>query len=129
MGFHNWHLVDRRNGEFSYLVEALVPADVVVAIALEPCAADTVRIARRARNCGARVVGITDRRTSPLAACSDDVLLIPVQSPSFFPSYVGATALAEVLAGMVVANSGRPVVDNIDNLERLRREMGQYWQE
>ena len=41
----------------------------------------------------------------------------------------GATALAEVLAGMVVANSGRPVVDNIDNLERLRREMGQYWQE
>ena len=29
MGFHNWHLVDRRNSEFSYLVEALVPADVV----------------------------------------------------------------------------------------------------
>ena len=28
-----------------------------------------------------------------LAACSDDVLLIPVQSSSFFPSYVGATAL------------------------------------
>ena len=129
MGFHNWHLVERRNGEFSYLVEALAPADVVVAIALEPCAADIVRIARRARNCGARVVGITDRRTSPLAACWDDVLLIPVQSPSFFPSYVGATALAEVLAGMVVANSGRPVVDNVDNLERLRREMGQYWQE
>ena len=129
MGFHNWHLVERRNGEFSYLVEALAPADVVVAIALEPCAADIVRIARRARNCGARVVGITDRHASPLAACSDDVLLIPVQNPSFFLSYVGATALAEVLAGMVVANSGRPVVDNIDNLERLRREMGQYWQE
>ena len=73
MGFHNWHLVDRRNGEYSYLVETLAPADVVVAIALKPCATDTVRIARRARNSGARVVGITDRRTSPLAACSDDV--------------------------------------------------------
>ena len=29
MGFHNWHLVDRHNSKFSYLVEALVPADVV----------------------------------------------------------------------------------------------------
>ena len=79
---------------------------MVVAIALVPCATDTVRIARRARNSGARVVGITDRRTSPLAACSNDVLLIPVQSPSFLPSYVGATALVEVLAGMVIAHKG-----------------------
>ncbi len=129
MGFHNWYLVERRNGEFSYLVETLAPADVVVAIALVPCATDTVRIARRARNSGARVVGITDRRTSPLAASLDDVLPISVQSPSFFPSYVGATALVEVLAGMVIAHSGRPVIDNIDNIERFRREMGEYCQE
>lgn len=60
---------------------------------------------------------------------SDDLLLIPIQSPSFFQSYVGAVVLAEMLAGMIVARGGQSVVDNIDNLERCRREMGEYWQE
>ncbi len=67
--------------------------------------------------------------TSPLASRSDDLLLIPIHSPSFFQSYVGAAALVEVLAGMLVARGGQSVVDNIDNLERCRREMGEYWQE
>ena len=129
MGFRNWHLLIRHNGELSYLVEALTPEDVVVAISIEPSSAGTIEVARRARDAGARVIGITDRRTSPLASRSDELLLFPVHSPSFFQSYVGAAVLAEVLAGMIVARGGQSVVDNIDNLERCRREMGEYWQE
>lgn len=129
MGFRNWRLLVRHNGELSYLVEALTPEDVVVAISIEPSSAGTIEVAERARQTGARVVGITDRRTSPLASRSDDLLLFPIQSPSFFQSYVGAAALAEVLAGMLVARGGQSVVDNIDNLERCRREMGEYWLE
>ena len=129
MGFRNWRLLVRHNGELSYLVEALTPEDVVVAVSIEPSSAGTIEVARRARDAGARVVGITDRRTSPLASRSDDLLLIPIQSPSFFQSYVGAVVLVEMLAGMIVARGGQSVVDNIDNLERCRREMGEYWQE
>ncbi len=129
MGFRNWRLLVRHNGELSYLVEALTPEDAVVAISIEPSSAGTIEVVRRAREAGARVVGITDRRTSPLASRSDDLLLFPVRSPSFFQSYVGAAALAELLVGMIVARGGRPVVDNIDNLERCRREMGEYWRE
>ena len=128
MGFRNWHLLARQNGAFFYLLEDLTPADVVVCIAIEPCAADTVRIARRGREAGARVIGITDRRTSPLAACSDDILLTPVQSPGLFPSYVATAALIEVLAGMVVARGGSRAATNIDKVERYRREMGEYWE-
>lgn len=74
------------------------------------------------------MIGITDSRTSPLAAGLDDILLVPIQSPSFFQSYVAVTAIVEVLVGMVVAHSGPSVIENIDHMERCRREMGAYWQ-
>lgn len=61
----NWHLPARHNGAFHSLLEDLKPADAVLCIAVEPCSADTIRIARRGREAGARVVGVTDRRTSP----------------------------------------------------------------
>ena len=75
------------------------------------------------------MIGITDRRTSPLAACSNDILLVPIQSPSFFQSYVATTALIEILLGMVMAHGGPSVVENIDRLERCRRGLDVYWQE
>lgn len=129
MGFRNWHLVTRHNGEYTHLFESVTGADVFVGISFEPWAAETIRVARHARERGARVIGITDRRTSPLASCSHDILLVPIQSPSFFQSYVATTALIEILLGMVVARGGASVVENIERLERYRREMDEYWQE
>lgn len=129
MGFRNWHLLAPESPGFFNLLEDLAPGDVVVCIAVEPCAADSIRVARRAKEAEARVIGITDRRTSPLAACSDDVLLISMQSLSIFPSYVGVMVLLEVLLGMIAARSDRSVADNIDKSKRSRREMGKYWSE
>ena len=129
MGFHNWHLLLWHNGEFVFQADALTGEDVLVGISIEPCAADTVHAARHARESGARVVGITDRRTSALAAFSDDIVLVPVWSPSFFPSYVAITALAEVLVGMAVARGAKSVVEKIGYMERRRRAMGEYWEE
>ena len=129
MGYRNWHLVTRHNGEHTYLFESLTDADVVVGISFEPWAADTIAVARHARESGARVIGITDRRTSPLAACSNDILLVPIQSPSFFQSYVATTVLIEILLGMVIAHGGPSVIENIDRVERCRRGMNVYWQE
>lgn len=129
MGFRNWHLLTWHNGESTFRVDSLTGDDVMVGISIEPWAVETVNVARHARESGARVVGITDRRTSPLAAYSDDILLVPVQSPSFFPSYVAVTALVEVLVGTVVARGAKSVVEKIDDLERCRREMGAYWKD
>ena len=127
LGLRNWHLLVRHSGEFSHLMDDVGSADVVVCISLAPYSSDTVRIALRARGAGARVVGLTDRRTSPLAACSDDILLFPVESPSRFPSYVGATAMIEALVGMVVQRGGQSVAGNMEKLTRYRQEMGEYW--
>ena len=127
IGLQNWYPLARDTAELSRQLEGLGPEDVVACIAVEPCAADSIRVARRAREAGARVIGITDRRTSPLAACSDDILLISVHSPSFFESHVGVTALIELLVGMVTVRSGRSADENLEKIRRLHRDMGKYW--
>ena len=129
MGFRNWHLVTRRNGDLSDRIVKVTSGDVVIGIALKPWAADTIKVVKRAHDSGARVIGITDSRTSPLAAYSNDILITPVRSPNFFESYIPTAALVEMLVGMVVARGGKSIIENIDNLERCRREMGEYWQD
>jgi len=129
MCFRNWRLITRRNGEIADRIEDLNDEDVVVAISLNPCASDAIKVAKRAQSLGARVIGITDSRTTPLAGCSTNLLLTPVQSPHFFESYVATAAMLEVILGMLVARGGSSVIKNIDNLERCRQEMGEYWQD
>ncbi len=125
--FGNWHQLVPSSAEFPRLLGALAPEDAVVCIAIEPCAADSIKVAQRARAAGARVIGITDQLTSPLAACSDDNLLISVDSPSIFPSHVSATVLIEVLVGMIAARNERSAEENVESSERSRRAMGEYW--
>jgi len=128
-GFRNWHLLARGNTDYARLLGALAPSDAVVCIAMEPYAADTIKVARRAREVGARVIGITDKLTSPLAANSDDTLLVSVRGPSFFPSYVGATVLVEALVGMTAARSDRPAAENAEGRQQWNRDIGEYWNE
>ena len=123
MRFRNWHVVDRHERGLDGILGTLTPADVVVVIAAAPCATGPVEVARHARGAGARVVGITDRRASPLADCANDVLLFPCRSPSVFKSYIGATALVEMLVSMVAARSGGAAGAAIDGPERDRRGM------
>lgn len=127
MAHPNWILVRNRNGVLADGVVGLGPEDALVAIALSPCARDTIRLAQMAKDRGATVVGITDSRTTPLAARSDFVLTVPCHSPQFFESYVSTTALLETIVGFVVARSSQDVVRNIDRVEQCRRGLGEYW--
>ena len=127
--FRNWHLLIPNTGDYSRLLGDLAPADVVVCIAVEPYAANSIRIAERAREARARVIGITDRRTSPLAACSDDVLLISVDGLGDIPSHVGATALVELLVGMVAARSGYSAAAGADKSKRTHGDSDEFWSE
>ncbi len=103
--------------------------DAIICLALRPCARATVQIARIARQRGAMVVGITDSRVSPLAALSDRLLLAPAESPMFFESYIGSTAIIEMLIGFYVIGGGPSVVERIERIEADRRRLGEYWDE
>ncbi len=125
----NWILARNRNGVMADGVVEMGPEDVLVALSIRPCARDAVRMAQMAQDRGALVIGITDSRTTSLAARSDICLTVQTQTPQFFESYLATTALFEALLGFVVARSGQEAVDNIDRVERTRRELGEYWDE
>ncbi len=123
----NWVLVRNRNGVLADGVVDLGPEDALVVIALQPCARDTIRLAQMGQERGATVIGITDSRTTPLAARSDLVITVPCRSPQFFESYVSTTALLETIVGFVVAKSGQDALESIDRVELCRRRLGEYW--
>jgi DNA-binding MurR/RpiR family transcriptional regulator len=102
--------------------------DVLVAIAMPPSARESIMIAEFAREKGARVIGITSSRVSTLAARSDHILVVPMQSPQFFESYVATIFLLEILIGFVVAKGGKEVVRRIESVEKCRRRLGEYWE-
>jgi DNA-binding MurR/RpiR family transcriptional regulator len=88
-----------------------------------------VHAAAFARDRGARVIAISDSRSSPLARGAACLLLIPTQSPQFFPSYTAAVAVLETLAAFIVAGGDKRTVAKIADVERFRYSADIYWDE
>jgi len=103
--------------------------DALICVSLRPCAKLTIEVAALARQRNTYVVGITDSRTSPLAAVSDEVLLTSTESPSFFQSNIGATAIVEMLVGYLMIGEGPEGIQRISKIEADRRRLNEYWNE
>ncbi len=103
--------------------------DAVICVSLRPCARSTIEVAALARERNAYIVGITDSRTSPLAAVSDEVLLTSTESPSFFQSNIGTTAIVEMLVGYFMTGEDRDGIERISKIETDRRRFNEYWNE
>lgn len=129
MGFSNWVLLGNQNADIAEQAECMGSADVLIAIASDPCARESIIMAQYARNKGVPVIGITNSRVTPLATRSTHVLIVPMKSPQFFNSLVSTLTIVEVLIGIVVAKGGQNVVSNIDHIENCRKELGEYWRE
>jgi DNA-binding MurR/RpiR family transcriptional regulator len=107
----------------------LQPSDAIVAVAMRPYSSATVRAAAFARDRGARVIAITDSRSSPLSRGADCLLLTPTQSPQFFPSYTAAVAVLETLAAFIVSGGDNRTVAKIADVERFRHDADICWDE
>ena len=123
----NFDLLGRRGGVIADDLVDIGDRDAVVCVAIQPCARATVQVARMAYGRGIYVVGITDSLASPLAAFSSDTLLTSCSSPLFFESYVGTTAVIELLIGFVTLRSGHDTVVRIAEIESERHRFGEYW--
>ncbi|MEM9736021.1 MAG: MurR/RpiR family transcriptional regulator, partial [Pseudomonadota bacterium] len=104
----------------------LTGEDVVVALTFQPYRAETMDAVRLAREAGAKVVGITDSQTSPLARVSDHVLVSPTHTPQFFESHAAVTALLEGLLAVLVARAGSDVAARIEAFHTRRLAAGLY---
>ena len=101
--------------------------DALLCLALQPCARGTIVVAKRAYENGLYVVGITESRVSPLASYSTDILITSCDSPLFFESYVGSTAIMELLIGFLTLRTDHEVVERIKLIESDRQAMGEYY--
>jgi DNA-binding MurR/RpiR family transcriptional regulator len=120
-------LLGRRSGIIADDLIDISTRDALVCLAIQPCARATVQVAELAYGRGVYVVGITDSPASPLAAYSSEVLVTSCNSPLFFDSYVGSTAIIELLIGFMTLRSGPDVIGRIAQIEADRRRLGEYW--
>lgn len=87
---------------------SLGSGDVLVNINLWRTQRQLHSAADAAKDCGARVLAITDIRSGPTAASADHVLIVPSEGISFFQSITATTSLIYgLLAGMEAANPAR----------------------
>ncbi len=87
--------------------------DVVFVADLRRYQSDTIAFGNAAAARGARLILLTDRWFSPLAACAEVVLQAAIDAPSPFDSLVGANCVVEALVGGVVDRLGSTPTDRI----------------
>jgi len=112
------------------LIDDLVdlgPSDTVIAITMRPYTTATVRATAFAHERGARVIAISNSRSSPLARNAACLLLVPTESPQFFPSYTAAMAVLETLVAFIVAGGDKRTVAKIADMEQFRFGANIYW--
>lgn len=104
------------------------PGDVGLALMVEPYAKETAQAAKFAKQRGATIIALTDSRVSPLVPLSEHFIIVPTQSPQFFPSLLGLLATLETLTALIVARSDESTYERIAQIDRMRTEAGIYWE-
>jgi DNA-binding MurR/RpiR family transcriptional regulator len=102
------------------------PGDVLVAMTFEPYRVEVVDAVRVAAAQGVTVIGISDRRTSPVVRASQHAFVLPTDTPQAFTSVVAVSAFLETLMAFVIAEAGDDAVRSIEAFDARRRKLGVY---
>ena len=103
--------------------------DLLIALTFQPYRSETLGAVRVAKRRGAKVIGITDSATSPLAREADQALICPTHTPQFFQSQAAVTALLETLVALLVARAGEEAQARIEAFHAERLAAGAYEEE
>ena len=119
-----------RHGEATMIepLGAINSNDAVLALTVAPYAKGTAAALKFAKNRGAAIMVITDKRSSPLLEYSDLHLLVATNSPHYYPSYVAVITVIEALLANVVAEGGDEIINRITEIEHVRAMSGTYIQ-
>lgn len=120
------HLMDGLGGSLEAQRQAIAQGDAVLTISFAPYSREAVAAAQQARKAQAGLVAVTDSAASPLARHADAVLLFKTQSPSFFPSTLGAAALLEALLALLAAHADQAVLARLKAMEAELFDSGAY---
>lgn len=113
-------------GTLEMQLRSITRDSATVVISFAPYSVEAARVAEAAIEKGSRLIAITDSAVSPIALNADSVLIFSHESPSFFPSLVAATALAESLVARLLALEGGEAVEQLELAERSLHAKGAY---
>ena len=100
--------------------------DVVIAFSFPRYSAATVKGAQYCRTTGAKVIGITDSRLSPLGQHCDHVLLAKSDMVSLVDSLVAPLSVVNALIVALAAGREQALSKTFDTLERVWDEYNVY---
>lgn len=100
--------------------------DVLLVISLNPYVLRGLELTQAAREKGLGIVAITDSEVSPLAGLSDDVILCPADSLSFFHTLTPALAISEVLCGMLASRNSTAALEQLQRTDRHLLSLNTY---
>lgn len=100
--------------------------DVVVAFSFPRYSAATAKGAQYCRSVGAKVIGITDSRLSPLGENSDYILLAKSDMVSFVDSIVAPLSVVNALLAALASGREQSLAKTFDALEQVWEEYSVY---
>ena len=125
--FNNVHVISGFSaGEMFEKIAGVNADDVVVAFSFPRYSASTTKGARYCRSAGAKVIGITDSKLSPLGANSDHVLIAKSDMVSLVDSLVAPLSLVNALVVAIAARREKELSRTLANLERIWDEYEVY---
>jgi DNA-binding MurR/RpiR family transcriptional regulator len=119
-------IINAHAGTLEMGLRAVNKEDTVVVISFAPYSSEALNVALEARRIGCKLVAITDSDVAPIALGADEVIIIAVESPSFFPSIIAGIAAIESLVELLVSRGGTAAVKRIEIAERQLFELGAY---
>lgn len=120
-------LLDDRYGMLTDVIEEFDHETVVFIVSLAPYSRQIVESAQRATERNAILIALTDSELSPLAQLSQETLLFPAASNSFFHSLVAAHALVERVMAEIAVRGGDTIVSHLHKREAALAQSNTYW--
>lgn len=119
-------LVSGEAGTLEMQLRSIAKGHATVVVSFAPYSREAARVAEAAKEQGSRLLAITDSAVAPIALNADQVLLFSHESPSFFPSLVAASAIAESLVAHLLALEGEDAIRQLSDAEKALHEKGSY---
>ncbi|MCK1753994.1 MurR/RpiR family transcriptional regulator [Bradyrhizobium sp. 137] len=119
-------LLDSPGGAPESLLEDLSSGDAFVAVTFAPFNRVVHRLAEKASQSGGRIISITDSFAAPMSELEGLHFVAQTSGQSFPESTLGAIAIANLLAALVIGRLGEPAQVRIRENERFLHGSGEY---
>jgi DNA-binding MurR/RpiR family transcriptional regulator len=126
MGFDHFILTPRHGSLPADDIIRMDERDCLLAMTFQPYRRDTLAAVQRARQNGAKVIGITDSNAASLCRDADIGLVAPTHTPQFFHSNAAVTALLESLCALLVVRGGDTASQAVEAFHQARWEENIY---